>query len=123
MIRGGHLDVTVLGAFEVSERGDLANWRTGDQDIIPGVGGAMDLAVGAKEVFVIMRHLAKDGTKRMRRRCTLPVTAEQAVTRIYTEWCVAEPKGSYFEVIELAPDTTRDDVVGVIEAEVTFSMS
>ena len=75
MIRGGHLDVSLLGAFEVSEAGDLANWATDDPTFPPGVGGAMDLAVGAREVRVLMDHVGKNGEPRIRHRCTLPLTA------------------------------------------------
>ncbi|WP_248963637.1 3-oxoacid CoA-transferase subunit B [Sphaerisporangium perillae] len=85
MIRGGHLDVCVLGAYQVSERGDLANWHTGAADAIPAVGGAMDLAIGAKEVFVMMTLFAKDGTPKVVPECTYPLTGLACVSRIYTD--------------------------------------
>jgi 3-oxoadipate CoA-transferase beta subunit len=85
MMRGGHLDVCVLGAFQVSEHGDLANWHTGAPDAIPAVGGAMDLAIGAKDVFVMMSLFAKDGTAKLVRACTYPLTGLACVSRVYTE--------------------------------------
>jgi 3-oxoadipate CoA-transferase beta subunit len=85
MMRGGHLDVCVLGAFQVSEHGDLANWHTGAPDAIPAVGGAMDLAIGAKDVFVIMTLFDKAGRAKLVPRCTYPLTGLACVTRVYTE--------------------------------------
>ncbi|NDK31901.1 3-oxoacid CoA-transferase subunit B [Nesterenkonia haasae] len=85
MMRGGHLDVCVLGAFQVSANGDLANWSTGAPDAIPAVGGAMDLAIGAKEVFVMMSLFARDGTPKIVPECTYPVTGLGCVTRVYTD--------------------------------------
>ncbi len=88
MMRGGHLDVCVLGAFQVSEYGDLANWHTGAPDAIPAVGGAMDLAIGAKRVFVMMNLFTKDGTAKLVRSCTYPLTGLRCVSRVYTECAV-----------------------------------
>jgi 3-oxoadipate CoA-transferase, beta subunit len=85
MMRGGHLDVCVLGAFQVSERGDLANWHTGAPGAIPAVGGAMDLAIGAKDVFVMMTLFAKDATPKLVPQCTYPLTGLACVSRVYTE--------------------------------------
>ncbi|CAN5642260.1 3-oxoacid CoA-transferase subunit B [soil metagenome] len=88
MMRGGHLDVCVLGAFQVSERGDLANWHTGAPDAIPAVGGAMDLAIGAKRVFVMMNLFTKDGTPKLVPSCTYPLTGLACVSRVYTEYAI-----------------------------------
>jgi 3-oxoadipate CoA-transferase, beta subunit len=95
MIRGGHLDLSIMGAFEVSERGDLANWTTEDPNFPPGVGGAMDLAVGAKRVRVLLEHTTKDGSPRIRAKCAYPLTAERCVSRIYTNLAVVDvtPEG------------------------------
>jgi len=88
MMRGGHLDVCVLGAFQVSQRGDLANWHTGAPDAIPAVGGAMDLAIGAKDVFVMMTLFAKDGSSKLVEECTYPLTGVSCVSRVYTDYGV-----------------------------------
>ena len=88
MMRGGHLDVCVLGAFQVSAVGDLANWHTGAPDAIPAVGGAMDLAIGAKQVFVLMTLLDKQGRPKLVPECTYPVTALRCVSRVYTDHAV-----------------------------------
>jgi 3-oxoadipate CoA-transferase beta subunit len=88
MMRGGHLDVCVLGAFQVSRNGDLANWHTGAPDAIPAVGGAMDLAIGAKSVFVMMNLFTKDGTAKIVPTCTYPLTGLRCVRRVYTEYAV-----------------------------------
>ena len=85
MMRGGHLDVCVLGAFQVSQHGDLANWHTGAADAIPAVGGAMDLAIGAKSVFVMMNLFAKDGQAKLVPQCTYPLTGTRCVSRVYTD--------------------------------------
>ena len=85
MMRGGHLDVCVLGAFQVAANGDLANWHTGAPDAIPAVGGAMDLAIGAKQVFVMMTLFAKDGSPKLVPACTYPLTGVNCVNRVYTE--------------------------------------
>ena len=88
MMRGGHLDVCVLGAFQVSERGDLANWHTGAPDAIPAVGGAMDLAIGAKDIYVMMSLFTKGGESKLVQDCTYPLTGLACVSRVYTEYGV-----------------------------------
>jgi len=85
MMRGGHLDICVLGAFQVAVNGDLANWHTGEADAIPAVGGAMDLASGAKQVFVMMEHLTKKGESKIVTRCSYPLTGLACVSRVYTD--------------------------------------
>jgi len=95
MMRGGHIDLCVLGAFQVSAAGDLANWHTGAADAIPAVGGAMDLAAGARRVHVMMEHLTKQGESKIVPRCTYPLTAAGCVSRIYTDLAVLDvtPEG------------------------------
>jgi len=96
MMRGGHLDFCVLGAFQVSEHGDLANWHTGAPDAIPAVGGAMDLAIGAKQVFVMMELLTKQGESKLVKACTYPLTGIGCVNRVYTDVAVFDitPQGA-----------------------------
>lgn len=100
MMRGGHLDLCVLGAYQVSAKGDLANWHTGDPDAIPAVGGAMDLAVGAKQVFIMMSLFTKAGESKLVQRCTYPITAPRCVDRIYTDVASFELTGTDIVVRE-----------------------
>ena len=95
MMRGGHLDICVLGAFQVSALGDLANWHTGAPGAIPAVGGAMDLAIGAKKTFVMMEHLTRQGESKLVAHCTYPITAPACVSRVYTDLAVIDitPQG------------------------------
>ncbi len=102
MMRGGHLDFCVLGAFQVSESGDLANWHTGAPDAIPAVGGAMDLAIGAKQVYVMMEHLTKGGESKIVKRCTYPLTGVGCVNRIFTDLAVIDVTSRGLEVVEMA---------------------
>lgn len=108
MMRGGHLDYALLGAFQVSAQGDLANWMT-DDGKPPAVGGAMDLAVGAKQVWVLMEHTTRDGTPRLVQSCTYPLTAARCVRRIYTELAVIDVEDGLV-VREFAKDITLDEV-------------
>lgn len=101
MMRGGHLDLCVLGALQVSEKGDLANWHTGHPDAIPAVGGAMDLAIGAKRVYVVMEHLDKKGNSKLIPQCTYPLTGLGCVSRVYTEYGTFEFTEKGVEVIEV----------------------
>ncbi|USX29014.1 CoA transferase subunit B [Oxalobacteraceae bacterium OTU3CINTB1] len=110
MMRGGHLDVCVLGAFQVSEKGDLANWHTGAPDAIPAVGGAMDLAIGAKQVFVMMDHLTKTGESKIVGRCTYPLTGVACVNRIYTDMAVLDVTPEGLSVREMAPGLTFEEL-------------
>jgi 3-oxoadipate CoA-transferase beta subunit len=101
MMRGGHLDICVLGAFQVSAEGDLANWHTGEPDAIPAVGGAMDLAIGAKRVFIMMEHVTKSGEPKVVARCSYPFTAMHCVDRIYTDLAVIDVTDRGLTVIEI----------------------
>jgi 3-oxoadipate CoA-transferase beta subunit len=123
MIRGGHLDISLLGAFEVSEAGDLANWTTEDPAFPPGVGGAMDLAVGAKEIRVIMEHTGKKGEPRILKHCTLPLTAAGCVKRIYTNLAVIDvtPQGLF--VLEMVPGMTLEQLQEKTEPELQLANS
>ena len=109
MMRGGHLDVCVLGAFQVSEAGDLANWHTGAADAIPAVGGAMDLAIGAKQVLVMMTLFAKDGSPKLVPECTYPLTGVRCVDRVYTDVAVFQVGPDVATVLETF-GTSYDDL-------------
>ena len=104
MIRGGHLDVCVLGAYQISSSGDLANWSTGAPDAIPGVGGAMDLAVGARATYVMTDHCTRSGDPKLVTECTYPLTAVGAVNRIYSELAVVDVTADGFVVREMVED-------------------
>ena len=110
MMRGGHLDCCVLGAFQVSAQGDLANWHTGAKDAIPAVGGAMDLAIGAKSVYVMMEHLTKQGESKIVAQCTYPVTGLRCVNRIYTDLAVIDVTPQGLVAIDIVPGLAFDEL-------------
>lgn len=111
MIRGGHIDLCVLGAFEVAENGDIANWATSENDTAPAVGGAMDLAAGAKRLWVVMEHTTKDGAPKLVERCSYPLTAMGAVQRVYTNLAVLDVvAGRGFVVKEIVPGLSLADL-------------
>ena len=110
MMRGGHLDFCVLGAFQVSVHGDLANWHTGAPDAIPAVGGAMDLAIGAKHVFVMMEHLTKDGRSKIVAQCTYPLTGVRCVNRIYTDLAVIDVAPEGLAVVDIVDGLAFDEL-------------
>jgi 3-oxoadipate CoA-transferase, beta subunit len=121
MMRGGHIDVTVLGAFQVSERGDLANWATDVVGMPPAVGGAMDLAVGARRVLVMTTHTTKDGRPKLLPHCTFPLTAARVADRVYTDLAVVDVAPDGFLVREMAPGLTRDELQGLTAAQLGFA--
>jgi len=110
MMRGGHLDVCVLGAFQVSASGDLANWHTGAKDAIPAVGGAMDLAIGAKKTYVMMEHTTKSGESKIVARCSYPLTGIGCVSRIYTDLAVIEVTPQGLKVIDCVDTLSFDQL-------------
>ena len=116
MMRGGHLDICVLGAFQVAANGDLANWHTGAPDAIPAVGGAMDLAIGAKQVFVMMDHQTKTGESKLVEACSYPLTGVACVSRIYTDLAVIDVTLDGLRVREMAPGLTLADLQAVTAA-------
>jgi 3-oxoadipate CoA-transferase beta subunit len=110
MMRGGHLDICVLGAFQVSVSGDLANWHTGAPDAIPAVGGAMDLALGARDVYVMMEHQTKSGESKVVAQCSYPLTAIGCVSRIYTDLAVLDVTPQGLSVREILSDISFDEL-------------
>ncbi|MGX5654382.1 3-oxoacid CoA-transferase subunit B [Geodermatophilus nigrescens] len=121
MMRGGHVDLTVLGAFQVSEAGDLANWATDDASHPPAVGGAMDLAVGARRVLVMTSHTTKAGEPKLVPRCSYPLTAAGVVDRVYTDLAVLDVTTGGFLVREMVAGLDPDDLQGVTAARLTFA--
>ncbi|WP_445115348.1 3-oxoacid CoA-transferase subunit B [Acinetobacter sp. WZC-1] len=119
MMRGGHLDICVLGAFQVAANGDLANWHTGAADAIPAVGGAMDLAVGAKQVFVTTEHVTRSGEPKIVSALSYPVTGKQCVDRIYTDLCVIEVSPAGLQVTEIIPGLSFAELQALTGAELT----
>jgi 3-oxoadipate CoA-transferase beta subunit len=116
LIRGGHLDLCVLGAFQVAENGDIANWSISDNESAPAVGGAMDLAAGARRIWVMMDHTTKSGESRLVRRCTYPLTAVGVVKRVYTNLAVLDVTDDGFAVREMVPGMTLDELQKVTDA-------
>jgi 3-oxoadipate CoA-transferase beta subunit len=122
LIRGGHLDLCVLGAFQVAGNGDIANWSTSDNESAPAVGGAMDLAAGARRIWVMMDHTTKTGESRLVRRCTYPLTAVGVVKRVYTNLAVLDVTDDGFAVREMVPGMTLEDLQKVTDAPLRMAM-
>lgn len=120
MMRGGHIDICVLGAFQVSTHGDLANWHTGEAGAIPAVGGAMDLAIGARQTFVMMELLTKQGESKLVEACTYPLTGLACVSRIYTDLAVFDigPEGA--RVVETVDGLSAEDLRALVGVPITF---
>ena len=117
MVRGGHLDVAVLGAFQVAENGDLANWSTGPGSV-PAVGGAMDLVHGAKQIWIVTDHVTKKGEPKLLKQCTLPLTGVGCVTTVYTSLAVFDVVDKRFVLREKLPTMSLDELQAVTEAEI-----
>lgn len=122
MVRGGHIDICVLGAMQVSAAGDLANWSTGAGDAIPAVGGAMDLVAGVKTIYIITQHCTRSGDAKLVESCSYPLTGQGVVDRIYTDLAVIDVTDNGFELVELAPGVTLDYVRDRTESKLTKSV-
>lgn len=121
MMRGGHIDICVLGAFQVAQNGDLANWHTGSPDAIPAVGGAMDLAIGARNVFVTMEHVTKNGEAKIVEQCSYPLTGMACVNRIYTDLAVIDVTPNGLIVSEMVPGLTLDELQKLTDAPLSMA--
>jgi 3-oxoadipate CoA-transferase beta subunit len=121
MMRGGHLDICVLGAFQVAANGDLANWSTGSPDAIPAVGGAMDLATGARRTFVMMEHVTKGGEPKLVARCSYPLTGLGCVARVYTDLAVVDVTPQGFVVIDRVPGLSPEQLQALTGAPLRFA--
>ena len=122
MVRGGHVDLAILGGMQVSDQGDLANWVIPGKRV-KGMGGAMDLVAGVRRVVVLMEHLAADGTAKLLRQCTLPLTGKSVVHRVITDLAVLDITPHGFVAVELAPGATYEQVAAATEGSVSFRMS
>ncbi len=120
MIRGGHIDLTVLGAMEVDEQGNIANWMVPGK-MVKGMGGAMDLVAGAKNVIVAMQHADKEGNSKLRTKCTLPLTGVRCIKKIVSDYGVIEVTDQGFVLLEYAPDMTPEQVLKATEGKMTLA--
>lgn len=118
LVRGGHLDLCVLGAFQVAENGDIANWARSHDDNAPAVGGAMDLAVGAQRIWVVMEHTTREGEHRLLHRCTYPLTAKGVTRRVYTELCVLDVTERGFALVDKVEGLGLDELQAQTGAEI-----
>nr|WP_319249054.1 3-oxoacid CoA-transferase subunit B [uncultured Celeribacter sp.] len=118
MMRGGHIDIAVLGAYQVAQNGDLANWATLDDSFPPAVGGAMDLVVGVPQIFVMMKHVDREGAPKLLEACTYPLTGLGVVTRVYTDLAVLNVTPEGFRLVELAPGNSFDHVQSLTGAKI-----
>jgi 3-oxoadipate CoA-transferase beta subunit len=110
LVRGGHLDLCVLGAFQVAENGDIANWARSDDETAPAIGGAMDLAAGARRIWAVMEHVTRSGEKRLLRGCTYPLTAKGCTSRVYTDLAVIDVTPRGFVVIDTVPGLSFEEL-------------
>jgi 3-oxoadipate CoA-transferase beta subunit len=110
LVRGGHLDLCVLGAFQVAENGDIANWARSDDETAPAIGGAMDLAAGARRIWAVMEHVTRSGEKRLLRCCTYPLTAKGVTRRVYTDLAVIDVTPRGFVVIDMVPGLSFEEL-------------